>query len=80
MDHSELGEPKDGLRYKFAEPAEFDATLKLLEKYLYKALSPIGYDPKNAADWNEFFMRMMKRGTNMSYIAVDIKTGEVINI
>lgn len=77
MDHSELGEPKDGFRFKFVEPENYEAVRALLEKYLYRALSPIGYDDRYAEDFNEFFLRMMKRGTNMSYIAVDIKTGEV---
>lgn len=81
MDHSELGEPnpKDGFRFKFVEPEDYDATLRLLEKYLYRALAPVGYDDRYPEDLNAFFTRLMKRGTNMSYIAVDVKTGEVIS-
>ncbi|ODM87947.1 Dopamine N-acetyltransferase [Orchesella cincta] len=52
--------------------------LKLLEKYLYPvALGPVGYDPQFPDDWNQLFIRMMNRGTNMSYVAIDIETGEV---
>ncbi|ODM88350.1 Dopamine N-acetyltransferase [Orchesella cincta] len=61
----------------FLEPPEYDEVLKLLEKYLYPSLSHVGYDPQFPDDWNQLFLRMMKRGKNLSYIAVDIKTGEV---
>lgn len=51
--------------------------LKILEKYLYGSLGPVGYIDECAADFNEIFIRIFERGNNLSYIAVDIETEEV---
>jgi len=78
MGHSELEEPSNGFRYKFIEPEEHDEVIKLLERSLYRiALEPVGYDSTSAEDWSEFFRRILKKGDNLSYIAVDIETGEI---
>jgi ribosomal protein S18 acetylase RimI-like enzyme len=78
MDHSELGEPLNGIRYKFLESHEHDEAIKLLERSLYRiALEPFTYDPASAEDWNAFFTKIIKSGKNLSYIAVDEETGEI---
>ncbi len=40
-------------------------------------MEPLGYKSEGAEDFNAFFLAMMKRGPNLSYIAVDSETGEV---
>lgn len=77
MDHSELGEPHNGFRFKFLEPLEYEQALKFMEDHLYDSLSPVGYDKKFVEDWNNLFRAMMENGSNLSYIAIHIESGEV---
>lgn len=77
MDHSELGGPHKGFRFKFLEPKEYEQALKFMEDHLYDSLSPVGYDKKFVEDWNNLFRSMMENGTNLSYIAIHIESGEV---
>lgn len=77
MDHSELGGSFKNFHFKFVEPHEHDKVVRILEDYLYKAMEPLGYKKESAEDWNLFFYTMLKRGHNLSYIAVDSETGEV---
>ncbi|CAL8142339.1 unnamed protein product [Orchesella dallaii] len=80
MDHSELGEPFENFTFKFIEPNEYDAVVKILEKYLYICMEPMGYKPEMAEDWNNFFYAMLNRGHNLSYMAVDSLTGQIASI
>lgn len=77
MDHSELGEPHNGFRFKFLEPLEYEQALKFMEDHLYNSLSPVGYDKKFVEDSNNLFRAMMENGSNLSYIAIHIESGEV---
>ncbi len=77
MDHSELGEPHQGFCFKFLEPVEYDQALKFMEDHLYDSLSPVGYDKQFVEDWNNLFRAMMENGSNLSYIAIHIESGEV---
>lgn len=78
MDHSELGDNFKNFRFKFIEPHEFDEVIRILEDYLYVSMVPLGYKPEHADDWNDFFLKMLKSSGDMSYMAVDTGTGEVI--
>ncbi|ODM93378.1 Dopamine N-acetyltransferase [Orchesella cincta] len=80
MDHSELGEPFENFSFKFIEPHEYEAVLKVLEGHLYQCMEPMGYKAEMAEDWNGFFKAMLHRGDNLSYMAVDTETGQIASI
>ncbi|ODM86890.1 hypothetical protein Ocin01_19792 [Orchesella cincta] len=68
LDHSELGEPANGIRCGSEVVGKVFVSSSIGSSRLRSSIS---------RRLESAFIRMMNRGTNMSYVAIDIETEEV---